>query len=124
MLSNKSIVSFFVAIALASSVTASVAPGSQGDQVKARRGAPNCSVGNPTCCGSTISFSSLSSGQQNELLSDDSDADDSNPNVGWNCVAAGWRGCANNQLPLCCDAIVNTGQFHYPLRRRRDFSDE
>ncbi|KAF8264049.1 hypothetical protein EI94DRAFT_1739282 [Lactarius quietus] len=110
MLFNKSIVSFFATIALASSVTASVAPGSQGDQVKARGVFPSCAMGNPTCCGSTKSFSNLGPAQQNELLTLDSDADDSLP-VGLKCVAAGRRGCGTNQHPLCCDAIVNTANL-------------
>ncbi|KAF8269910.1 hypothetical protein EI94DRAFT_1699212 [Lactarius quietus] len=91
MLFNKSIISFFAAIALASSVTAAVTPnqnqdqnpnqnqnpsnpttGGQGQQVKAQDVVPTCSTGTPTCCGSTTPFSGLTPAQQTELHSLDS----------------------------------------------------
>ncbi|KAF8271999.1 hypothetical protein EI94DRAFT_1719412 [Lactarius quietus] len=103
MLFNKSIVSFFAAIALASSVTAA------GQQVKAQDVVPTCSTGSPTCCGSTIPFSGLTPAQKTELHSLDSNVNEG-LNVGLNCVVANGQGCGNNQ-PLCCDPIQNTADL-------------
>ncbi|KAF8264050.1 hypothetical protein EI94DRAFT_1788187 [Lactarius quietus] len=111
MLFNKSIVSFFAVIALASSVTASVAPGSQGDQVKARSGASTCSKGTLACCGSVESFGSLTSTQQSKLRSLDHNVN-AGLNVGLNCVAAGsTQFCPTNKQARCCDAIQNTADL-------------
>ncbi|KAF8269907.1 hypothetical protein EI94DRAFT_1798739 [Lactarius quietus] len=126
MLFNKSIISFFAAIALASSVAAAVTPnqnqvqnqnqnpsnpttGGQGQQVKAQDVVPTCSTGTPTCCGSTTPFSGLTPAQKTELHSLDSKVNEG-LNVGLNCVAANGQGCGNNQ-PLCCDPIQNTADL-------------
>ncbi|KAF8266176.1 hypothetical protein EI94DRAFT_1803513 [Lactarius quietus] len=118
MLFNKSIVSFFAAIALATSVTAAVTPnpnantnnpttGNQNQQANAQNVVPTCSTGTPTCCDSIESFGSLTPAQQTELRGLDSNVN-TNLNVGLNCAGAGSQGCASNLKPLCCDAIQST----------------
>ncbi|KAF8264052.1 hypothetical protein EI94DRAFT_1806311 [Lactarius quietus] len=118
MLFNKSIISFFAAIALASSVAAAVAPnpnantntpttGSQNQQANAQNVVPTCATGTPTCCNSIEPFSSLTPAQQTELRGLDSNLN-TGLNVGLNCAAAGSQGCASNLKPLCCDAIQTT----------------
>ncbi|KAF8270157.1 hypothetical protein EI94DRAFT_1798387 [Lactarius quietus] len=119
MLFNKSIISFFAAIALASSVTAAVTPngntnnpttGSQNQQANAQNVVPTCTTGTPTCCDSVEPFGSLTLAQQTELRGLDTNLN-TGLNVGLNCAAAGSQGCASNLKPLCCDAIQTTADL-------------
>ncbi|KAF8268131.1 hypothetical protein EI94DRAFT_1700468 [Lactarius quietus] len=133
MLFNKSFVSFVAAIALATSVAAAATPNTNsntpstggqdqstgGDkQVKVQNVVPTCSTGNPTCCGSTAPFSSLTQPQQAELHSLDPNVNEG-LNVGENCVTAGSQGCGNN-LPLCCDAIQSAVAATGCLKKSRE----
>ncbi|KAF8259864.1 hypothetical protein EI94DRAFT_958602 [Lactarius quietus] len=102
MLFNKFIISFVSAIALATSVTAAPNRDAHPDSVNQARDI-SCNSGILACCGSTISFDSLSAEQQYELLNLDSNVNEE-VNVGMHCVAATSTTCGNHRA-LCCDVI-------------------
>ncbi|KAN0141244.1 hypothetical protein V8E53_001000 [Lactarius tabidus] len=98
MLFHKSLVSFVAAIALASSVTASVTP--------ERRQWSSCqaSSGSSTCCTNTSPITSLSTAAQGLLALISPNLNLDLP-IGLNCVLPGLLGCNNNAV--CCDGSQN-----------------
>jgi hypothetical protein len=88
MLFYKSLVSFVTAIALASSVTASVAP------ERRQYTPPNCQVssGSSTCCTTSTPFTGLSEGTQGGLLGLLGPNLNLNLPIGLDCVLPGTLG--------------------------------
>ena len=129
MFFQKSIISLFAAIALATSVSASSI---------ALRDYPQCPSGlSPYCCTSAIPFSSLSDGPKTALPGAPSDLDQSKPVCvggagppaqGW-CVfpttiflfphGMKWLTCPCSPAgttPECCPSIVTAGQYFFHSR--------
>jgi hypothetical protein len=115
MLFHKSLVSFVAAIALASSVTASVTP--------ERRQWSSCqaSSGSSTCCTNTSPITSLSTAAQGLLALISPNLNLDLP-IGLNCVLPGllgwycaprtlypirWLTCRSNNNAVCCDGSQN-----------------